>query len=285
VFDKEFHILLVDDEPDVLAVSRLAMRRLTVFGLPLKLHLAASKAGAIDLIEKRFPGTTPGADRLSLALIDVVMETDEAGLELCEYIRAVRNDKVVQIYVRTGQPGLAPERSVVDRFDINGYLHKLEATEDKLYTVLKSGIRQAAFTALALELQENLYDMIFHGRARQWIVEVLNKLGPGERGGETGDLRSCSIVEDRVVAGDWRDADKPALFRRDELLELPAVALGSGGDQCFIDQNDLLIRIAPGKGNAELHYLMRGSAPCPEWEIFLYHRFLRSVALLWRRAA
>jgi hypothetical protein len=38
------------------------------------------------------------------------------------------------IYVRTGQPGLAPERDVIDRYDINGYFSKAETTEDKLYS-------------------------------------------------------------------------------------------------------------------------------------------------------
>ena len=44
MFFKEWEVLLVDDEPDVLQVSRLAMRHFEVYGLPLRLHTAKSKA-------------------------------------------------------------------------------------------------------------------------------------------------------------------------------------------------------------------------------------------------
>ena len=47
MFFKEWVVLLVDDEPDVLSVSKLAMRAIKVYDLPLKIYTAASKAEAI----------------------------------------------------------------------------------------------------------------------------------------------------------------------------------------------------------------------------------------------
>jgi hypothetical protein len=38
MFQKEWEVLIVDDDPDVLAVSRLALRGVKVRGEPLKLH-------------------------------------------------------------------------------------------------------------------------------------------------------------------------------------------------------------------------------------------------------
>src|SRR5262249_18430250 len=133
MFLSSFNVLLVDDDPEVLAVSKLAMRDFTVYGLPINLITAKSKGEAIRLFESA-EATHPGLNNLSLAFIDVVMETDTAGLELCRYIREDRNNKLVQLVLRTGQPGVAPEREVVDRYEINGYLSKVEATEDKLYS-------------------------------------------------------------------------------------------------------------------------------------------------------
>ena len=52
-----------------------------------------------------------------LALIDVVMETDDAGLKLVEHIRAELNNRMMRLVIRTGQPGIAPERFVIDNFD------------------------------------------------------------------------------------------------------------------------------------------------------------------------
>ena len=79
---------------------------------------------------------------MAVAFIDVVMETDTAGLELCQFIRETQRNRVTTLYIRTGQPGVAPERSVIDRYDISGYFTKVELTEDKLYSLVKAGARQ-----------------------------------------------------------------------------------------------------------------------------------------------
>src|SRR5215510_4001319 len=140
MFAKEVTVLAVDDEPDVLSVTKLALRSMKVGGLPLNVYTASSKAEAIELLNGPLGSQVRGISRLAVAFIDVVMETDHAGLELCQYIRETMGNKITQIYVRTGQPGVAPERPVIDRYDITGYLPKVEATEDKLYSLVRAGI-------------------------------------------------------------------------------------------------------------------------------------------------
>ncbi|MCI0350143.1 MAG: hypothetical protein L0Z53_12025, partial [Acidobacteriales bacterium] len=146
---REWRVLVVDDEPDVLHLTQLALRGVEVEGVPVKVFTAASKQEAIELLNTQFaePG---GLGLLTVALIDVVMETDTAGLELCDYIRNTMGNSVAQLYIRTGQPGIAPERDVIDAYDITGYFSKVEATEDKLYTMVKSGVRQYVLSAIAL---------------------------------------------------------------------------------------------------------------------------------------
>jgi CheY-like chemotaxis protein len=170
MFFKEWPILLVDDEPDVLAVSKLAMKNFAVYGLPLKIYTAASKADAIRLLNDN----AEVACSLAVAFLDVVMENDKAGLELCNYIRNDTGNKLTQIFIRTGQPGLAPERDIVDKYDINGYFTKVEATEDKLYSLIKSAVRQylSSGTALAtVELLNNL--MAAGGQGRRSYMPFL----------------------------------------------------------------------------------------------------------------
>src|SRR5690242_15889737 len=134
---KYWNVLAVDDEEDVLNVTSLALKRMQVFGIPIKLHTASSKADAIKWLE-----TNPEAKALHLALIDAVMETDHAGLELCEYIRS-QKELNCRIILRTGQAGKVPEREVVNKYDITGYLGKTEATEDKLYSVVTCCVKEA----------------------------------------------------------------------------------------------------------------------------------------------
>src|SRR4029079_1837185 len=173
MFEKEIPVLVVDDEPDVVQFSQLAMKSFEVFGLPVAIHTAHSKAEAIDLLTSEFAVKAQVGAKLNVAFIDAVMETDTAGLELCDYIRNTLRNKFVQIYIRTGQPGVAPERSVIDRYDINGYFTKQEATEAKLYTRTRSAVRQAYFTGLSLALGRNLQALIASADSRERLIETL----------------------------------------------------------------------------------------------------------------
>jgi len=290
MFATESHILVVDDDPDVLTLSRLALRGLDVFGLPLRIHAAASKAEAIELLGTTLSTGVAGVNLLSVAFIDVVMETDHAGLELCEYIRDDLRLRFPQIYIRTGQPGVAPQRSVVDRYDINGYIAKTDATEDELYSMVKSGVRQAHFNRLAMVLQDGLYVLIPVARTRRWIAEELDKLierlqsnSRGERQ-EGLDIRACFLMDDRMMAGRWEGDGQMALQGRTELRALPPTPLSEDGDVWRAEGNDTLLSIAPSSANAEVDFLFRGTVPALEWDILLYHGFTRALAALWKRA-
>jgi len=286
----EFHVVLVDDEPDVHEISRLAMRQFRVYGLPIRLHSALSKAQGIEVLEGLTLGR-PDLSMASVAIVDVVMETDHAGLELCQYIREVMQNRTLQIHVRTGQPGVAPERAVLDRYDIQGYLAKSEATEDKLYTLVKAGVREAYFTGLSHALQDLIRFLIPSAQSRSAIAEAMRtwqrvaRVDP--KGGKAGSISAALayFADDAFVTGmeDWSE-EAPARTRRDELARLPATALGSDGDGYAIDGRDLLIRIAPTSTSTGIDYLLRGTVAPPDWEVFLYHRYLRSFSALWKQA-
>jgi hypothetical protein len=126
------------------------MKSFEIDGVPIRLFTATSKEEAVKLLSGSLGGTT--LPYISVAFIDVVMETDHAGLDLCRYIRETQMDEPDD--QRTGQPGIAPERDVIDRYDINGYFSKVETTEDKLYSKVKEGIRQFDFASMTvLEFQ------------------------------------------------------------------------------------------------------------------------------------
>jgi hypothetical protein len=105
------------------------------------------------------------------------MENDKAGLELCNYIRNDTGNKLTQIFIRTGQPGLAPERDIVDKYDINGYFTKVEATEDKLYSLIKSAVRQYLSSGTALATVELLNNQMAAGGARQKVLYAVSSVG------------------------------------------------------------------------------------------------------------
>lgn len=132
VSDKCWHILIVDDDTSIHDVSQLVLSRLEVDGRKLKLHHAYSAAEARGMIESDTP--------FCMAFIDVVMESDQAGLELVEWIRQVRKDHFMRLILRTGHPGTAPEADVIRKYDINDYRTKTEFTSLKMQTAVYVGI-------------------------------------------------------------------------------------------------------------------------------------------------
>ncbi|MBN3878927.1 MULTISPECIES: ATP-binding protein [unclassified Nostoc] len=126
-------ILIVDDDVLVHRATILALEDCTFEGKPLTFLHAHSATEAKYLIQTH-PDT-------ALILLDVVMETDDAGLQVVQYIRAELHNHQVRIILRTGQPGEAPEASVVLDYDINDYRLKTELTRQKLITVVISSLR------------------------------------------------------------------------------------------------------------------------------------------------
>lgn len=126
-------IAVVDDDEAVHEGTRFALHDYALKGVGLKIISAYSAQEARDLLA-RHPET-------AVVLLDVVMETDRAGLDLVEYIRRDLGNETVRIILRTGQPGQAPEREVVLRYDINDYKAKTELTADKLFTTLTAALR------------------------------------------------------------------------------------------------------------------------------------------------
>lgn len=129
----EWHLLIVDDDEEIHTVTRLALSDLLVLGRNLVFHHAYSGKAAIEFLKKN--------QQIAVILLDVVMESDDAGLLVVQQIREQLKMEEVRIVLRTGQPGYAPEESVIKEYDINDYKTKTELTRSKLVTSIISSIR------------------------------------------------------------------------------------------------------------------------------------------------
>ncbi len=130
---EKWKILIVDDEEDIHHVTRIALKGFTFRGIPVVFYDAYSAAEAEKILKKH--------PDIALILLDVVMETTNAGLDLVKIIRDKLGNKVTQIIIRTGQPGQAPERDVIVSYEINDYKTKTELTSFKLFTVALASLR------------------------------------------------------------------------------------------------------------------------------------------------
>lgn len=126
-------LLIVDDEEEVHVITKMVLEGLSFSGRGLTFLSAYSAAQARGILREQRD--------IAVILLDVVMETGQAGLELIEFIRSELGNRSVRIILRTGQPGQAPEREVITRYDINDYKHKTELTAQKLFSTVTTAIR------------------------------------------------------------------------------------------------------------------------------------------------
>ncbi len=129
-------VLVVDDDPDVYVATELALRDLPVEGRPVTLLRAESAAQALNVIAAE--------PDLAAVLLDVVMETPDAGLRLVRQIRKQLGRRALRIVLRTGQPGYAPEIETLRAYDIDDYRTKSELTRVRLFSTLTVAIRSYA---------------------------------------------------------------------------------------------------------------------------------------------
>ncbi|MEG4943152.1 ATP-binding protein [Microcoleus sp. F4-D5] len=130
---ESWKILIVDDEAQVHTATDIALRKFVYENKYLKFFSAYSAKEAKQLIQEH--------PDVAIILLDVIMETDDAGLEFVKYVREVLGNQLVRIILRTGQPGQVPEKSVIINYDINDYKTKTELTTSKLYTTILTALR------------------------------------------------------------------------------------------------------------------------------------------------
>lgn len=129
---RPWKVMIVDDEPGVHAATRLALRDISFRGRGLEFVSAYSGAEAMAKLHEH-PDT-------AMIFLDVVMESEDAGLKVARRIRK-EGFSLVRIVLRTGHPGYAPERQVVVDYDIHDYKEKSSLDFAKLFSCLISALR------------------------------------------------------------------------------------------------------------------------------------------------
>ncbi len=210
-----WRILIVDDEPGVHAVTRLALGRFRYDGRGLE-FLSAHSAREARLLLRQHPS-------IAVMLLDVVMETERAGLELVHFVREEMRDHQMRIVLRTGQPGQAPEHEVIVTYDINDYKAKSELTAQRLTTTLFAALRAYRDISLIDQQKKGLERILLasthlfsHRQDRSFASALLQQL-----------VGVCGVGEDAlcciVPPGD--DSDEAPLL----------IAAGSGRYARLID--------------------------------------------------
>ncbi len=146
--EKSWKILIVDDEVEVHDITKLALSDVTFEDRSLAFLSAYSAVEAQTIMQTH--------EEIAIVFLDVVMETDDAGLQLINYIREDLGNLTTRIILRTGQPGQAPEDIVAVNYGINDYKTKTELTARKLFISVITALRTFSTIMQMMEASQRL---------------------------------------------------------------------------------------------------------------------------------
>jgi signal transduction histidine kinase len=167
---RKWKIAIIDDDRAVHEGTRFALSDYSLNGQTLEILSAYSAAEGRTLMRAH--------PDIAAVLLDVIMETDVAGLDLVEYIRNEIRNETVRIILRTGQPGQAPERRVIVQYDINDYKAKTELTADKLFTSLTAALRSYQQLERMLQTRRGL-EIIIDAASTLYDFKSMQRLAEG----------------------------------------------------------------------------------------------------------
>ena len=185
-----WRVLIVDDDVDVHVVTKFSLSNACFQGRRLSFLHAYSGDEALHILR-----TTPD---VALVLLDVIMETSEAGLKVARQIRDDLHNKLVRIVLRTGQPGQALEHSIILDYDINDFWCKSDLTTRKLFTTVISSLRGYANLVEAerhlAEVQAQLDNSVRFVLDEERRILELNQLAAALLGAPEAELLGRKLV-------------------------------------------------------------------------------------------
>jgi CheY-like chemotaxis protein len=168
-----WRVLIVDDDVDVHVVTKFSLSNACFQGRRLSFLHAYSGEEALATLRNNTD--------VALVLLDVIMETSDAGLRVANQIRDELKNQLVRIVLRTGQPGQALEHSIILDYDINDFWCKTDLTTRKLFTTVISSLRNYADL---LEGEQRLHALQEHvagqRHQQQLVASVLTAVQKGE---------------------------------------------------------------------------------------------------------
>lgn len=167
---RRWKIAVIDDDAAVHDGTRFALADYRLNGQGLEIVSARSAAEGRELLRAH--------PDVAVILLDVVMETETAGLDLVDFIRRDLRNELVRIILRTGQPGQAPERCVIVEYDINDYKAKTELTADKLFTTITAALRAHGQLARLEESRRGL-EMIIDAATALFDTRSMRRFAEG----------------------------------------------------------------------------------------------------------
>ena len=278
-----WRVLIVDDDQDVHQATEFAMTNTPILGRPLFFMHAYSSDDAIALLKQE--------KDVSVILLDVVMEREDAGLRLVKIIRDELGITESRIILRTGQPGYAPEMDAIRDYDINDYKTKSELSRNRLYTTLTAAIRSydqihainASRRGLGMIIRASAELMAHHGMrefAAGIITQLAGLLGLSPEGVVCAHDRGHDPSQARIVAAAGRYTK--CIEHPLSSIDRPAVGVAlrkamEARQSQFTDESTTLF--FPGESGHDMAAYIETAVPLDELDFQLLEVFCTNIAI------
>ena len=193
-------VLVVDDDHDVHSMTGFVMKGWVFEGRPINLVSAESTVRAREILAEN--------RNIALVLLDVVMEHETSGLELVKYIREDLRDPFIRIILRTGQPGAAPVRTIINDYEINDYKEKNDLTVDKLFVAVTAALRSYRHL-MTIEANRKGLEQVLHATSGLFSNQSIDNFADGVLVQISGlvDGKQDSLFLQRTDAGSFNPGD------------------------------------------------------------------------------
>jgi len=283
--ENPWRVLIVDDEPEIHAVTKLALEGFNFHDRPLEYLNAYSGAEACALMEKE--------EDVALILLDVVMESEEAGLEVVKYIRQQLHNKFVRIILRTGQSGQAPPLSVISEYDINDYKEKSELTSVKLITSVYTGL-SCYSDMIALEHSRKGLEQVMNATSNIMEMDSVSPLA-------TGILEQLAALLNSGTDAVFSQSSGMAISKKGQGLNVLASTMNAGKNSNEIDpvvlehinkaiedkesqyEDDYFVIYTEVEGDVANLLYIKGAYPTDDRYQYLIDLFCRNASMLLKK--
>jgi hypothetical protein len=158
----------------------------------------------------------------------------------------------------------------------------MEMTEQKLYTLVKSGVRQWFSNWYARLIAESTHNAVTHALTRTQLLAALGFIG--EPGPHEDEFVSGIVFEDEYFLSDYEPVQLRSL--RDGLKgHAPAIKTAEGHSLTTDTKGNVLVNILETPTTAAYYYVAEGDMIMPRPLLDVTFRNGLVLATLWKRAA
>lgn len=126
-------ILVVENDQKNQDLSLCALDQIDFFGRTVEPIMTHSTSEARQWLKQE--------PNIAIALINLTLEHERSGLELVEYIRHELGNAHMRLIIRTTLTDHIPEHELIDRYDIDGCVHKGVRSRHHLYTTIRTALK------------------------------------------------------------------------------------------------------------------------------------------------